>query len=267
MKIAILANNDKYLSAESERLVRDYAVGLGIEMVDVCAADVIIALGGDGTILNVVSEHPNRPILGLNIGGLGYLASVEKRDFKKALELLVEQRFRVSRRTMISIVPSRTVEHSFSALNDIVFKSVSGHPSVLDMSINGGAVTKYLADGLIVSTPTGSTAYSLSAGGPVVAPDSQSIVITPISPHALGVRSLVIKDTCEIKLTNRRRRDGQEQCVAVYCDARHVATLSGNESIVVKKADSVAALVELEGYDPYEVLSRKLGWRGMSLSD
>ena len=267
MKISIIANFGKVHSEESVNLVRDCAARLGIETVEVPDADVIVAIGGDGTMLHTVTEHPNRPVLGLNIGGLGYLASVEKRDFRTALKLLSENRFRVSGRSMIGIVSSDVVKQPYLALNDIVFKSVSGHPSVMDMSINSGAVTRYLADGLIVSTPTGSTAYSLSAGGPVVAPDSESILITPISPHALGVRSLVVKDTCDIRLTNRRRRDGQEQDVAVYCDARHVATLSGDESITVRKADSFAALVELEGYDPYEVLSRKLGWRGISLSD
>lgn len=231
----------------------------GIAVVEPSAADILVALGGDGTILRAIHRHPGLPVLGLNLGGLGYLASVERDDFVRALGLLAKGRYTVSGRAMLAF------DADHRALNDVVLRGVSGHTAVIDLSIDGGAVTRYLADGLIIATPTGSTAYSLAAGGPVLMPDSSSFVITPICPHALGVRPLVVRDTCTISLVNRHRRSGDEQPITVYADGAEALTLKADEEIVVRRARSRAQLVELEGYDPYEVLSRKLRWSGTNL--
>ena len=260
LRIAFAVNSAKAEVKRRARSLGELAARHGIEVAAAAAeADILVALGGDGTILKAVHEYPALPVLGLNYGGLGYLASVERDDFGRALDLLARGRYTVSQRTMLDAGGGAV------ALNDIVLRGASAHTAVVDLSIDGGAVTRYLADGLILATPTGSTAYSLAAGGPVLMPDSGSFVITPISPHALGVRPLVVRDTCRITLTNRRRRSGDEQAVAVYADGEEVRTLPADGEITVRRARRRAGLVELEGYDPYEVLSRKLRWSGTTL--
>jgi NAD+ kinase len=261
LKISIFANETKRFCRESENFVRGAAEKYRVEVVPEENADVVVALGGDGTILRAVHKFQGRPVLGLNIGGLGFLASVEKKDFDRAMELLAASRFSVSERTMLAI-RSREATETIVALNDIVFKGALGHPSVMDVSVDNHAFTRYFADGMIVATPTGSTAYSLSAGGPVLAPDSSSFVVTPINPHALGVRPLVIKDSCSISVVNRSRNDAESQAVVIFADSVEAVAVGVDEEVVVEKSRHIARLVTLDGYDPYEVLSRKLGWRG-----
>ena len=225
-------------------------------------ADVIVALGGDGTFLRAVHRFPETLILGINLGGLGYLASVERKDFESALKMLVEGRYRISNRVMLS------VNGRFAALNDIVIvRDQSGHSTRLDLKQDGRLVAHYMADGLIFATPTGSTAYSLAAGGPVLMPDSASCVVTPMNPHALGIRPLVTRDDVRFVVTAQPRTAGNEMKIAVYADGENVLTLGEGESVEIAKARQVAQIVELEGYDPYDVLMRKLGWSGSMVSE
>ena len=222
-------------------------------------AEVVVALGGDGTLLRAVHEFPELPVLGLNLGGLGYLAAVGEGESAKALELLAAGRYALSERSLIEV-------SGHLALNDIAFtRELSGHAAQLDLVADGRPVTTYLADGLIFATPTGSTAYSLAAGGPVLLPDSASLVVTPMNPHALGVRPLVVRDDVRFKVTVRARTDGNEVKVGVYADGANVLSLSAGESVEIAKSARTAKLVELEGYDPYAVLAHKLGWSGSSL--
>ena len=226
-------------------------------------ADVIIALGGDGTILRAARLHPEKPIAGFNLGGLGYLASVERRDFDGALEMLAEGRFRISERTMLEARFAGADSSAAVALNDIVLtRELSGHAALLDLAVDGHGVARYLADGLVFATPTGSTAYSLAAGGPVLMPDSGGFVVTPMNPHALGMRPMVVRDTVRISATARSRDDGSADKIGVYADGENVAMLDVGDTIEIAKAPQSACRVEFEGHDPYEVLARKLGWRG-----
>ena len=122
-----------------------------------------------------------------------------------------------------------------------------------------------MADGLIFATPTGSTAYSLAAGGPVLMPDSDSFVVTPMNPHALGVRPLVVRDSVRFTVTARPRTAGNALKIGVYADGEDVLTLDEGKSVEIARSARSAQLVELEGYDPYEVLARKLGWSGSNV--
>ena len=141
-------------------------------------ADVVIALGGDGTILRAARLHREKPIAGFNLGGLGYLASIERKDFDKALSMLANGEFRISRRTMLEARRAGEAKPAAIALNDIVLmRELSGHAAMLDLAVDGRGVARYFADGLVFATPTGSTAYSLAAGGPVLMPDSSSFVV------------------------------------------------------------------------------------------
>lgn len=240
----------------------------GLKESSPAAAEAIVALGGDGTILRAVRDFPTIPVVGFNLGGLGYLSSVESKDFDRALALLADGRFRLSTRTVLSVRRAGASEQPRPALNDVVLvREMTGHAAGLDLSVDGRAATRYLADGLVIATPTGSTAYSLSAGGPVLMPDSGGFVITPMNPHALGVRPLVVADTVRLTVVSRPRAGDRTDRLGVYADGASVFMLAPGEAIDIEKAPRAATLIELDGHDPYEVLGRKLGWRGTSVPD
>ena len=147
------------------------------------------------------------------------------------------------------------------ALNDIVLmRQLSGHAAILDLAVDGHGAARYFADGLVFATPTGSTAYSLSAGGPVLMPDSASFVVTPMNPHALGIRPIVVSDSVSISVTTRSRDEGRGGQIGVYADGENAIMLDDDETVEIRRAKECALMAELDGYNPYEVLSRKLGW-------
>lgn len=260
MVVQFHINDDKPRAAEVHQYLVAHAQRLGLTVTTEGSADVIIVLGGDGTFLRAAHIYPDVPLLGLNLGGLGYLSSVEERDFDKALEMLAKGCYRVSERCMIS------VNGQFAALNDVVItREMSGHLTRLDLFADGKFVTRYMADGLIFATPTGSTAYSLAAGGPVLIPKSASLVVTPLNPHALGVRPLVVCDSVRFVVTARSRTDGNTMKIGVYADGANVLTLDEEQSVEIAKSERTAKLIELDGYDPYDVLARKLGWSGSNV--
>ena len=264
MNVRLSANSAKPEALAARGKIAAEAVRLGLAVVEGDDADVVIVLGGDGTILRAAHEFPGVPVLGLNLGGLGYLSSVEERDFSRALGLLAAGRFRVSERSAL-VVRKRGVRDAV-ALNDIVIvREMSGHTAVLGLSVDGKTATRYMADGLVFSTPTGSTAYSLAAGGPVLMPDSRSFVVTPMNPHALGVRPMVVGDSARFTVTSFRRANGRTEKFGVYADGESAFLLDDGESLEIAKAPRGVKMVELEGYDPYEVLARKLGWSGTNL--
>lgn len=253
-------NAEKPRAAEVRARLSARAAALGLRECTDGAADAVVVLGGDGTFLRAVHEYPDIPLLGLNLGGLGYLASVEEKDFETALACLASGKYRISERCMIG------ANGRFAALNDIVImREMSGRSTRLDLEADGRPVTHYMADGLIFATPTGSTAYSLSAGGPVLMPDSGNLVVTPMNPHALGIRPLVVRDSVRFTVTARSRTAGNAMKVGVYADGENVLMLDEGDSVEITKSSRTARLIELEGYDPYDVLTRKLGWSGSNV--
>lgn len=255
-RIRFYVNREKPRAEEFRPQLEAEAARLGLDR----CGDLVIALGGDGTILRAVHKFPDVPVLGLNLGGLGYLSAVGERDFFAALRLLAEGRYSISERSMLA------VNERFAALNDVVIsRELSGHSALLELTADGKVVTTYMADGLIFATPTGSTAYSLAAGGPVVMPDSPSVVVTPINPHALAVRPLVVRDEVRFAVTARPRTAGNLLKIGVYADGESVLSLEAGETIAIGRSPKTAKLVELEGCDPYDVLARKLGWSGTNV--
>lgn len=227
-------------------------------------ADVVISLGGDGTILRAVHEFPGVPVLGFNLGGLGYLSSVEKKDFEKAFEMLSKGEFAVIPR--MTLAASKNGSPRRLALNDIVLnREMSGHAAILDLEVDGRGVTRYLSDGLIVATPTGSTAYSLAAGGPILTADSKSFVVTPMNPHALSIRPIVFGDNSRFKITSHSRENGEGGKIGVYADGVRVFELEAGESLDIEKCNEGALMVDLSGYDPYDVMAKKLGFGGTAI--
>ena len=196
---------------------------------------------------------------------------MERRGFAEALGKLADGRFRISRRTMLRVSRAQGGGPGAVALNDVVLtRELSGHAAVLELAVDGHAAARYLADGLVFATPTGSTAYSLAAGGPVLMPDSASFVVTPMNPHALGIRPMVVSDGVGMSVAYRCRGDMRDARIGVYADGNNVFMLEPDESLRLEKADRHALLVEFDGHDPYDVLARKLvdavneGWKSQN---
>ncbi len=265
-KICFYANGNKPEIAAHRAEIASCCASWGLRETTGDEAEAIVALGGDGTLLRAVHEFRDLPVLGLNFGGLGYLSAVGGEEAERALRMLAAGRFAISERTLLDV---RAADGAVvaRALNDVaIVRGLTGHAARLDLAVGGRTVTRYLADGLVFATPTGSTAYSLAAGGPVVLPDSPSLVVTPMNPHALGVRPLVVRDDVRFTVTACPRTDGNEVCVGVAADGENVMTLKPGEGVQIAKSEKTAKLVELEGYDPYDVLARKLGWNGNLVS-
>jgi len=232
------------------------------------APEAVVVLGGDGTMLGAVHAFPDIPLLGLNLGSLGFLAGVEAPGFEEAIRALARGEYVLSRRSLLEVRVTDADGRASAparALNEVVVsRGVSGHAASLDLAVDGCVASHFTADGLVIATPTGSTAYSLSAGGPLIMPDSESFVLTPICPHALASRPLVVRDTARFTV-RARIRDGQP--LAVFADGADVGSLVAGGAVEVCRAARDAQLIVLKGYNPYHVLARKLGWSGSARGD
>ncbi|MDX1752060.1 MAG: NAD kinase [Salinimicrobium sediminis] len=223
--------------------------------------DVFISVGGDGTILQSVNFIRNRdiPILGINTGRLGFLATVNKEDIRHTIKLLLNNEYKISQRSLLSIRANPKVEELYDnhyALNEIaVSRKNTTSMITIDTWLDEEYLTAYWADGLIVSTPTGSTGYSLSCGGPVVTPATKALVITPIAPHNLNARPLVIKDNTKITLKVSGRADDY----LVSMDSR-IASLKNNTTITIQKASFKLKMIEFTEDTFLKTLRKKLLW-------
>lgn len=256
-RIAFFVNGSKPAAPAVRDRLAAVARECGLSVVEDDAPDVIVVLGGDGTMLSAVHRFPGVPLLGLNLGSLGYLAAVEESHFDDAIRALAAKHYDISQRTALKV-------RGVNALNDVVVtRGVTGHAIRLDFRVDGEPVTRFVSDGLVIATPTGSTAYSLAAGGPVLMPASQSFVVTPVCPHALSSRPIVLKDSVRMEVSVEIREPGDEP--AVFTDGRQVCMLAADEVLEIAKSDVTVPLVELKGVNPYAALTRKLGWSGSSL--
>ena len=222
--------------------------------------DLLISIGGDGTILRAITyvKDLNIPIVGINTGRLGFLATIPMNTVEKALNEIFDGNYRISKRSLlaISIDEGEAVFDLNFALNEITVsrKNTTSMISV-ETWLDDEYLTSYWADGLIVSTPTGSTGYSLSCGGPVIMPESDSFVLTPIAPHNLNARPLVISSNKIIKL----KVSGREDEHLVSLDSR-IKTLPNNTTITIQKAPFNMHMIELKDERFIETLRKKLLW-------
>lgn len=227
--------------------------------------DCIIALGGDGTILKVSRDlrSLNIPIVGVNLGTLGFLAEVEPEQIFPVIDRLFEDDYQMEERMKItgSIYKedSNQVFHKDVSLNDIVI-SRAGFSRVIGLKIylNKKVLDIYEADGVIVSTPTGSTGYNMSAGGPIVSPKTDLMIITPISPHSLTSKSIVISSEDEIMIEVLKMRKAQKEEAIVNFDGQPGILLSAGDKIVIKKSKSITKMIKLFDVSFYEVLREKI---------
>lgn len=220
----------------------------------------LLSLGGDGTMLAAVSiiQDTGIPIAGINFGRLGFLANIQKTDIKIALDQLLNGEFSIELRGLLTVEAEdkRLFEGENFALNDItVFRYDSSSMITVDAKIDNELLNTYWADGLIIATPTGSTAYSLSCGGPIIMPGSGNFVITPISPHNLNVRPIVVSEDIVLKL----KIDSRTEKFVLSCDSK-TETLPIHTELIIRKAPFSIRLIQLKNHSYFSTLREKLLW-------
>lgn len=221
--------------------------------------DYMLSLGGDGTFLETLTfvRDSGIPILGINTGRLGFLSNVAKTEINLAIEALNKKKYSIEKRALLSVTTATNLFGEVNyGLNELtILKKDSSSMITIHTYINGDYLNSYFADGLIIATPTGSTAYSLSCGGPLVMPGSQNFVITPIAPHNLNVRPLVISDSNEIKL----KVEGRSNHYLVSLDSRS-EVIDASIELTLQKAGFYANLIQLENQNFFNTLRNKLMW-------
>ncbi|MDP7656449.1 MAG: NAD(+)/NADH kinase [Roseibacillus sp.] len=280
MKVAIVAHPRNVQAPPALRQVRDALEARGIEAVlqkesaELIGAEgverswegaqLVISLGGDGTLLDTVHRMGSCevPVAGVNIGTLGFLTACTAGDVDEFAAVLARGEQEIVERVVlqVSMEDQSGVERSFMALNEVVLmRGATGRLISLEARVNGELLNHYRADGLIVATPTGSTAYSLAAGGPLIGEQAGVFVITPICPHSLSDRSLVLEDSSMIEVA----ADGvHSEAILFTVDGRDVLRLGEGSVVRIEKGSSPLQLVRLPGRSHYENLRGKLGWSG-----
>lgn len=280
MKIGVIANPEKYALSEALNTLHSWALGkkhllllqgklaeksrenhcfevLESEEDVVDQSDILISLGGDGTILWTARLIGDRgiPILGINIGRLGFLANTQVSDLIKALDLVSEGNYDLDARNLLQAKTSDG--QLFYALNEVLFtRRDTSSMIVIEATAGSTVINRYWADGLLVSTPTGSTAYNLSAGGPILDPQTPVFVLTPISPHTLTTRPVVLSSKRPIRISV----PAQENEVLFAVDgASHIITQYPFD-IEIQQSDFAMNLIRLPGHDFFETLRNKLMW-------
>lgn len=281
--VGIVANPRKGGLAEAVRLVREWSSRFGLDVVvnDECSeevldgargagspaledeADLIFAFGGDGTLLYaarlVAQLGKKTPIIGVNMGSLGFLTQIPREELPNVLSTLDPESLPVTERIMLSARLAREGEPEHIALNDVVItKGADSGMLSFEVRVGGEVVTRYAADGLVLATPTGSTAHALSAGGPIVTPAVEAIIATSICPHTLSVRPLVVDPGAVFEI-EMLRSDGRS---VVNTDGVKAFGVRQGDTVVVRRAAARTHLVDVGGYSYYEILSKKMRWAG-----
>ncbi len=248
------------VQAHGEKIVSGKYTDASVVPEDV---DCIIVLGGDGTLLGAASDLVSRdvPFLGINLGTLGFLAEVNKDDFEDALKKILAGEFEIEKRMMLEgeIFDESGKKNTARALNDIII-TWKGSLKIISFSIsvNGQFLHRYHADGMIVATPTGSTGYSLSAGGPVVDPKARMIVLTPICPHSMQNRSIVLSPDDEITIEIESDYEEHEKEVEAIFDGSYRVPLYAGDKVVIKQSDKTTGIVKLSKVSFLENLHKKM---------
>lgn len=228
--------------------------------------DLLVVLGGDGTLLWTVRQLGNRilPIAGINTGTLGFLTCATSEESGTLVESLMSGTYQLSERILIEgrYEQGGTQSEPFYALNEVTLcRSVASRVIQVEAEVNGVYANRYGGDGLILSTPTGSTAYSLSSGGPLVDPTADVFVLTPICPHSLANRPLVVDASNRIVFNTPRQRN----VLSLLSDGYLLAEFDRPARVTLKRADFRLPLISLPGQNFYEVLHRKMGWKGSAI--
>src|SRR5256885_13346037 len=228
--------------------------------------DLLVVVGGDGTILNVAGHlgESSPPIFGINVGSLGFLTCASSPAFREAVECIAKGKMTFSDRALLEVVlrDSKEKHKPMIGLNDAIFSRGEISRLIrLRTRVNGEALTEFNADGLVIATPTGSTAYSLSAGGPILEPQSRAFVITPICPHVLTNRSIIVDENAviEIEVTER------DYPVFLTVDGREPLRIECGTGVRIRKSNRVLPLASLPGVSFFGVVRQKLKWSGSNI--
>ena len=230
------------------------------------ASDLLVVVGGDGTILHAVGQLGEviKPIFGINVGSLGFLTCANSSAYREAVECIAKDRINFSQRTLLEarIKVAEKQTRKMTALNDAVLsRGELSRLVLLRTRVNGEALTEFNADGLIVATPTGSTAYSLSAGGPILDPESGVLVITPICPHVLTNRSIIVAETSIIDI----EVSDPDYPVFLTLDGRQPIRVKRGSTINIRKAKKTLRLAALPDVSFFNVVRQKLKWSGSNV--
>lgn len=284
VKIGIIANSTKRMSKEILLSCAEIARDNGIELLadnatvavaeghwpwraakteDFASASAVIVLGGDGTFLRAAHSLCNLdiPIVGVNIGSLGYLTAAADNELREVFDAILSERLSISKRQMLLsrlCANKNSMDLPRVALNEVVLSRSTGRMVHIAVELDSVPVTTYACDGLIISTPTGSTAYSLSAGGPLIMPGTAATIITVICPHALSSRPIVVSDETRITL----RPVSAEAPLSLAIDGEESAQVALGDAVDVVKASSALSIGFLPTHNDYQALCHKLGWSG-----
>ncbi|MDA0577757.1 MAG: NAD(+)/NADH kinase [Verrucomicrobia bacterium] len=285
-RLGIIANVTKARATDVLRRIATTSKALGLELcADAATAalapelggvadrdgftgiDAMMALGGDGTMLRAFRSLNGNdvPLIGVNIGSLGFLTSVAEGDLERALTCLAHDEIVFSRRSVAACVAEQGKKEvgRYAGLNDVVIGGGSATRVItLRVSVGGDPVASYLCDGLIISTPTGSTGHNLSAGGPIMVPETRAFVITPICPHTLSSRPLVVPDDSDIEI---QVATAPEAGLNLTVDGQVGHALRANDIVRVHASRTGVRFIHLPGYSYFSVLSQKLGWKGSNV--
>ncbi|MFA4917408.1 MAG: NAD(+)/NADH kinase [Syntrophales bacterium] len=283
-RVGIIANIAKEKSPEYTISLKDWIVSQGLEVfieegiaakvgegkgVEIrklaSQADLLVVLGGDGTILRTARSVAGYkiPIVGINMGGLGYLTEVNLNEMYSALKMIFQGKYRTEKRMMLDVTVERGGDllKGHTVLNDVVINRGNLSRIVeLETIVDDRYMTTFKADGLIIATPTGSTAYSLSAGGPIVFPEQDLIVLNPICPHTLTNRPIILSESAVVKVILWTKEEG----ATLTLDGQVSFTLKSGDTITISKSEHVTTLVSSPHRDYMEILRTKLGWGGLS---
>lgn len=248
--------NEKITGVENNQVVK-------MALADLCAkVDLVITIGGDGTLINTARfllPH-NTPVVGINLGHLGYLTDIIPNEVETEIQKIMAGEFWVEKRQMLSAYVDSTPENKMLALNEMHITRTYGRGLMTDLEIHvdGNYLIRQRSDGILVNTPTGSTAYALSAGGPIISPQLSAIGITPISPHTLSYRPIILSDHSKITIIPHNK--GQKNlCIA---DGKNTTHFNNNEQIIIQKHHSELHLIHPNSHNEFKVLASKLGWGG-----
>ncbi len=255
-QLSVLLGNTTSSEIEGDR-IDEQGLAIGDQI------DLAIVVGGDGTLLHVARLLADQgvPAIGINLGRLGFLTDISFSDLETGIGSILNGQYAVEKRTMLQCATVKDEQVVFSgyALNEIVLsKGNTGRVIEFEIRVNGNYVSQIRSDGLILATPTGSTAYALSAGGPIIYPDLSVISMSPICPHTLSNRPIILDENNTIEITAIEIRESQAN---LALDGVLSYRVTGDETITITKAPKKLKLIRIEGFNHFETLYSKLGWQ------
>jgi NAD+ kinase len=265
----IISNAEKDINHESAEEIKRYLenyekcariVGNSSEITDCTWADMAIVLGGDGSVIQAAKRLAGYPvpILGVNFGTLGFLTEVERPRIRQALDALMSGDYELEQRMALSCRMNPGESWHLAVNEFIIGKQDFGHMITAKVYLDGNLLDTYVADAVLISTPTGSTAYNLSASGPVLAPDMQAMIITPICPHSLNKRSLVVSSQAKLRIEIGRTKEKYEDEAAVLGDGQRIGTVTTGDVIWIERARETFDMVRLGEISFFDKMRSKL---------